>query len=967
MKIQVFISFCSADTAVMERLEKAFQPVVLSYAQKGHELFVCQMNKDCAGEWDEWMVEAVKASNVLVCILSDQAMYSDNDKRVLEEVRIARDKCVNVVPFKITEKPLAAPFEAHLGRYSAVWSVTDDQADGIKQESIDEVVRKVCVLLDGQISGEPIRQTESAEFATSGVGTTKNKDFIGRGREMKKLDELFSESNTVVVSGVGGIGKTEFAKEYVRERLDQYTSFCVVDASGGIRNAVSNINFLQTRYVTDEEKRFSENSTLLKKLTEKTIIIFDNYDGIADEDECLFAITDDVKCRFVITSRPTAETLPCLSLEKMDDEDLLSLVYRVFPKIEKCNRLSAEEVRVQLLQLFDFVDGHTMTVEMAAAVMRDGDVPLSQINEKLLFSKEKCRTARSNQRETVIEHLSTLYDMTELNEEQKKILDVMCLVSPVCGFGRRDLRELLELESNEEINALVSKTFLDMDDDNALRMHRLMSDVYYMKRLPSFSDSEFFLDWILENYDITDYENSKLTNEFIGYILDKRVDLFLRVDEEDKENSLLECLMFDSITVTMIVFFSNGKTALNLSKTRLAQMKETVKAMKVDIKSYPLSELLYLTSVVGFVIMSNDISTIKESADRLFAFVQNNSDNDDLADYFSSAVYMLLSAYSGLGEADKIPCLQLFLRSAVENVPEDDEDALVSQFSLLSSEGTVFLTNGEPEKARKMFEQSLEKAAVAYSNPNPVFPAIYLNIANACYQMDDLQEALRMARMALDEETELFGEDVVSMLSYGMHSLLACILGELGDMDAAIPFLKKAVRIYETLNDSQNDDRYALNCNTIATYLMEKKEWKEAFVYNEKSLNAYLRIGDEASAAKAYNNASAILCELEDFRAALSYQNAALDASDKLSLSFRANARIRQGNIKYRLKEFDGTIESYLLAYEDTENSDAQNKYQTLGRICSSLSVVYKIVNQPEKAAEYLALSEEWKKKANPQ
>ena len=51
----------------------------------------------------------------------------------------------------------------------------------------------------------------------------KNNDyFIGRADELKNISEKFKKNNDIVLSGSAGIGKTQIAKAYAYNNIDNY-------------------------------------------------------------------------------------------------------------------------------------------------------------------------------------------------------------------------------------------------------------------------------------------------------------------------------------------------------------------------------------------------------------------------------------------------------------------------------------------------------------------------------------------------------------------------------------------------------------------------------------------------------------------------------------------------------------------------------------------------------------------------
>lgn len=86
-----------------------------------------------------------------------------------------------------------------------------------------------CMLLQetGKRQEYPVFLTESSEDTVE--------FFIGRNKEMEKLREsIIAKDSSLLLSGVGGLGKTELVKRFVRAimntEIDERVSVCCMDS-----------------------------------------------------------------------------------------------------------------------------------------------------------------------------------------------------------------------------------------------------------------------------------------------------------------------------------------------------------------------------------------------------------------------------------------------------------------------------------------------------------------------------------------------------------------------------------------------------------------------------------------------------------------------------------------------------------------------------------------------------------------
>jgi hypothetical protein len=267
--LQIFISFCGADEDKKVALENALQPMIAEYVEQGVEINVADMAKMDASYWDKWMIQTLKASDLVIAILSNATMYPENGvpKRVLEELCEARNNGIEILPV-IFDRPVSDEFRAHINRISQIWRTYDGAEDDVYQEA----ARKAGFLIKGILEGKKSQTYESVKLL--GGRFLSNPHFVGRERELRVLQEKFQETNVVILTGEGGIGKTSLAQQFFYDYKHLYDRAYIINASNGVRQAITDMVFENSESISDEVERYQENCKKLSLLDEKVIIIF---------------------------------------------------------------------------------------------------------------------------------------------------------------------------------------------------------------------------------------------------------------------------------------------------------------------------------------------------------------------------------------------------------------------------------------------------------------------------------------------------------------------------------------------------------------------------------------------------------------------------------------------------------------------------------------------------------------------
>ena len=908
--LQVFISFCEGDRQLKEELKGFLGGLIDEYKMQDVHLEIVEMDTHCAGDWDSWMISAVKNSDVVVSLLTENVCYpkSGTQKRVKEELQTARSNDKGIVPIVFCTLP--DEYQAHVGCVSQAWWVQGRNLEDV----FSEATRKIKILLDGVIKGTPIKQYQSSKIIGGKFRAKQN--FVGRRDELQWLKKALDEENIVILKGEGGIGKTTLAKKFFEENRRFYDDAYIIDASKGIKRAIIDCPFDGVDNVMDEEKRYNENVKRLHTLSSKTIIIMDNYDERGEDDEEALMQVNGADCRFVITSRIGLENFSTLNVGRMSDEELIVLVKTHCPNVAKKNQLSESECDELLKDFFKNVDGLTIAVELASAIMKNGDVNLREINEAILKCNETVVVGRENKRAKSFEHLSMLYGYANLNEKEKIILDAVCHVAPWVGVLRRHLRELLELENNEEINDLISKTFLRMDEGNKVSMHPLLSDVYYRdEKVYEFNNEEilrYILDNPIEQDKDNDYSTAKRKNiARYAYVLEKRKPSFGR----GESNLYLEY---------------EFEKKISMEYRDLGELNE---ALYYGEKALALREIIPEDDTEGQFILAD---------------IYNNMGN----------------LYSSLGDFGNALAYSEKALSICERIYADNPDHpyIARSYNNL---GVTYGDLGDNEKALEYYKKALAIRERIYED-NPDHPDIassYNNLGVTYGDLGDNEKALEYKKKALAIIERIYADNPDHPDIAMSYNNLGNTYGDLGDNEKALEYYKKALVIRERIYaDNLNHPSIAMSYNNLGVTYCDLGEKEKALEYYKKALAIYESIyvdnPDHPYIARSYNNLGNTYSDLGDNEKALEYYEKALAIRERIYADnpdhpYIARSYNNLGNTYGALGDNEKALECHKKAFVIRERIYADNlNHPSIAMSYYNLGVAYGDLGENEKALE---------------
>jgi hypothetical protein len=190
--------------------------------------------------------------------------------------------------------------------------------------------------------------------------------FIGREKEIEDIKNILSNEKTVVlVNGLGGIGKTSLAKEYLKRYSADYQYIAWLEQTSTLTNAFILEDILHQNLGLkfsneDENYKFKTILNALKNLNGHNLLIIDNYSEKAEDKalNSLAALPFANNWKILITSREKIAKFTPLVLDTLSEAEAITLFKTHCPD----KPIIEEELKI-LLQTIAY---HTLTIELLA-------------------------------------------------------------------------------------------------------------------------------------------------------------------------------------------------------------------------------------------------------------------------------------------------------------------------------------------------------------------------------------------------------------------------------------------------------------------------------------------------------------------------------------------------------------------------------------------------------------------------
>lgn len=225
-----------------------------------------------------------------------------------------------------------------------------------------------------------------SEFLLDYQMPSVRKVFLGRDREIEEIHSQLSENECLFLTGIGGIGKSELAKQYANRHKIDYENVIYLRYIDNLKKTIAGLNFVDDNWDMSEEKRFLVHYNFFKMLNDKTLVILDNFDTLPERDE-LFHEFLNMKFQLLVTTRSHIDGVSCYNInEIMELENLLEIFYAYMPK--------SRDKESVVIEIIEEVYHHTLTVEMAAKTLQAAHMEPEQLLIEL--RKEGIRLSNPN-------------------------------------------------------------------------------------------------------------------------------------------------------------------------------------------------------------------------------------------------------------------------------------------------------------------------------------------------------------------------------------------------------------------------------------------------------------------------------------------------------------------------------------------------------------------------------------------
>lgn len=860
------------------------------------------MDSDCVGRWDDACKNAVCTSNVVVALLTDNVKETSV---VHQEVALAADLCdkgeLKFVPIMLTKSKQYG----NLDNYTKIIC-----GDGLSDDKLNELYVKVENYLQSLLCLPCVSDTVEK------IQSKNSRFFVGREKEIAEIKRHFDNgAKTVVISGIGGIGKTELAKKFVLQYGNEYPKSFIIKIETSdvdetrerdVKELVTRIQFEGTPNTNNVDEVYNKNLQLLRNLDSRTILIIDGYDVNLDLVNNIWQIFDNLSCEVIFTSRQKSESVPVIDVAPLSGDEAAAIFAEYCPSVSRQDALSIAEG----------VEYHTLTMELAARLLGQSRlVTPDKLKQSVWNVQGRLSHHRDNKMATIMEHIANIFDLSNLSQFQ---MDVLATLSRICNLGLTfdELCKVVQVteENEHELTELVNAGLIR--DNGAFSMHLVVSEVAFRKLAFTAEQEVQLLYLLIEklqfdtaddrkiNYDKLEYANFYVEKRF-PTTTDKEVDKWIGLFYIATIRLLYHFCLYEKNVQICNSLIKFAEEHIDEPQKHISFAYNTLALVYMDLGKYDkaleFNEKSFDSKLKDMKYDEQDVSTI-------YANMQE----------IATSYCNMGNVYTELGNYDKaLEYHNKALAIGIDISGEDSSENVIHYNNI----GSTYIYLKEYITALKYLNKALEIEIKTSGGDRPIVASKYGNIGDAYAYLKDFDRALDYHKKALEICIRIFDEKHPNT-GKSYLGLGGAYLG-LGEYNTALEFLNKALaiqlenygeehldivaiysnlgQVYKNLADYDNALNYFNRALNITVKTLDEKHpiiadlvENIAGVYNclgdyvkmleccQKALEIRIQVfGDESVyTAEAYSNVGVTFAKLNDFDNALTF----LDKSRELYL-----------------------------------------------------------------------------------
>jgi len=323
---------------------------------------------------------------------------------------------------------------------------------------------------------------------------------IGREKELQEIDEQLKASKTLLVKGIGGVGKSTIASNYLHRHKDEYDYYGFFEGLSNFVPEIENTFYLENKY----NNKLSTVLLKLRELKGEKLLIIDDITEVNKNKEVIEQILElkHSGYKIILTSREEIPYIQSYYLDNLFINDAINLFNSIY-------MVKEENLLKEIVELLDY---HAFFIEMTARTLKYKK-SLTPIKIKIFLKSGQFSKVRIKKGENLEIYLNKLFHFKTLTIEEKNILSKLTILPSIeiefeyleKIFRTNHIYDLSETflyilnyikmlffrgtpineKFEENLNALADKGWLNKTD-KGYKLHQVIKEYILMNYSPNF-------------------------------------------------------------------------------------------------------------------------------------------------------------------------------------------------------------------------------------------------------------------------------------------------------------------------------------------------------------------------------------------------------------------------------------------------------------------------------------------------
>ena len=654
----------------------------------------------------------------------------------------------------------------------------------------------------GSVTKEDLFQEAKYKLVSTASIDPKN-IFVGREEELKNITESFDSGEHVIfLQGIGGIGKTEIAKQYAKRNRHLFDAVVYATFSSSIMELVSSQSSFKMDPPFDRKPQESDEEFYLKKLEyiqehtdERTLFIIDNFDVTYDKDlesflNANYKVIITTRCKYSVNKYKVIKVEPLDSIEELKD---LFMKYYDMGQVVSRNDPHLDE-------LIELVNRHTYTIELLAQHMEESWQTVDEMIETL-----KKQGLVSLNETSAYDNLRALFKIFKLSEDEKHILQHLSLM-PISGVNALEFCKWINVSQRSLINDLMKRSWI-LNNTNGIALHPVARDVIRHELPLKDKDAMTFLnnfnETIKEEYS---WHFSAEKKSYYGEIALELIGVFNEINEYTSPlycntELLLSFSYMPARAVELATDLFNHYQRVEGEKSYMCGSSAFQAGWTYLFNFHEENSLAHAKKWfdISYQIMSQ-LEFHKEEDFAVYGHLLTHIARTYLLDYRDSHDKSLL---------DKAEKYALEAVNNAETHFQNEASVFHTRIAVAYMQlSEVYITSGEFEKAYQLVDKAYIIMINKYSEDDPDTLNVSSRKSAILYYLGKYEEALEIGNKNLETYTRFYGE--LNMFRFEQLVTVLKCYAKLGDTEKVKSLKEEALRIGKELLDEGSEQLKSL-------------------------------------------------------------------------------------------------------------------------------------------------------------